>query len=188
MPVTPVGHLALEMLRVENMIAASSMWRAVVAFPDVDWPTLAAAAAAEAGTEEDARAAVVWEREDDTALSQGTDPDTFTPRAIIRHLTDAEITRFGTDGFDTSGMLMLEFELPIPSDYQASVKDALVHFLNTISTIEQEMVLKVIASPHQTVDVQKLERGPMGQIDPDEVNGQHVRKVEYFVSFQGSLL
>jgi len=93
MPVTPTGHLALEMLRVENMIAASSMWRAVVAFPDVDWPTLETAADAAAGTEEDARAAVVWEREDSTALSQGTDPETFLPRAIIRHLTDAEITR-----------------------------------------------------------------------------------------------
>lgn len=188
MPVTPVGYLALEMLHVENMIAASAMWRAVVAFPDADWPTLETAADAAAGTEEDARAAVIWEREDDASLSQGTDPDTFLPRAIIRHMTDAELTRFAGDGFDTQGMLMLEFELPIPTAYQANVKDALIHFLNTISRLEQEMAAKVITSPDQTVDVQKIERGLMGQIDPDEVNGQMIRKVEYFVSFQGTLL
>lgn len=189
MPVTVDGHRGAELLHLENAIAACAIWRAVVEDWDVDWAALKAAADADAGTEEAARAAVIWEKTDvEESMSQGDDPEAATPRCLIRHMSDGEITRAALDQFDIEGMLVMEFELPIPTEYLTSNKDHLVNFLNIISRLEVELATAVIEQPGSTLDVRKLSIGRMGQVESEEGNGLASRLVEYFVGYGGPLL
>jgi hypothetical protein len=162
MAVTPEHDISLELLHLENTLAASEMWRAIVASPLADWPTVKALADAATSSEANARARIIWDDFDDSV-------DDEPPQALIRQLPDTALDRVGLNSWDVLGNLLLLIELPIPTDYRDVAKDSMTHFGNVVGRIIREMKDAVAATPAGLLSIERIQRGGIDRYDPDHV-------------------
>lgn len=162
MPVTPEHDISLELLHLENTLAASQMFRAVVEEPDADWDTVKALADAETADETAARARIIWE-ELDASVSDAP------PQAIIRQLPDTLIERDAWNGFEVRGSLLLLLEFPVPTDYRGTAKDAATDFGNKIGRIIREMKQAAIDTPANLLNIIQIQRGAIARYDEDHL-------------------
>lgn len=160
MAVTPAYDVSLELLHLENTLAASEMFRAVVAQPDADWDTVEALADAATSSEDDARARILWEEIDSSVTD---DP----PQAIIRQLPDTLILWDAWNSANVTGSLLLLLEFPVPSEYRGIAKDAATDFANKVGRIIREMKAAAIATPAGLLNIVQIERGAIDRYDED---------------------
>lgn len=160
MAVTPAYDISLELLHLENTLAASEMWRAIVASPLADWPTVSQLADAATSPAADARERIIWDEFDDSV-------DDVPPQALIRQLPDTAIDRVGTNAWDVMGNLLLLIELPIPTAYRAAAKDSCIHFGNVLGRIIREMKAAAAATPAGLLNIERIQRGGIDRYDPD---------------------
>lgn len=175
--VTPEEWLALELHHLRELVVASECWRACVALPNDTWANVKALADAQSASASDARAKVIIERTDED------DEDHDYPRAVVRHMTGEDAERIGAGAFEISGKLILLFELPVPDVYADAPEAATYDFGNKIGRIIREMSVAVGGGGVLAAD--NIQRGPTGQIDPDDIGGQLVRCAEFIFDQKG---
>jgi hypothetical protein len=179
MPVTAEYDLSLELKHLAATINASAMWRALVATPNSDWTALKAVADLGTSSESAALARIHLDRFDPAG-----DVESW-PFAVIRHLTDSDIERYGTTGWDTTGQLMWFLEIPRPTAYASSLADFAQYARNVIGRILHEMRTAVETDPAGRLNITRIGRGPMGEVDPDDNNGVSVWSVDFVVHHMG---
>lgn len=178
MAVTSEYDWSLELDHLAATINAAEVWRAVCAQPDADWATVKALADAATADDADSLARIHYDY---------FEPDTIEDRpfSLIRHLTEGDIEKAGTTGWDTTGQLMWFLELPVPEAYKADLRDAGQYIRNVIGRLIYEMQIAVQTVPAGKLCIQRFSRGPFGQIDPDQIDGALVWSADFVVHHLG---
>lgn len=178
MAVTAEYDWSLELKHLAATINASEVWRAVCEQPDADWATVKALADAATADDVASLARIHTDR---------FDPDRVEDRpfSLIRHLTEGDIERAGTTGWDTTGQLMWFLELPVPEAYKDNLADAGAYIRNVIGRLLYEMQTAIETSPAGYLNIVRFSRGPFGQLDPDDINGLQVWSADFVVHHLG---
>lgn len=169
---------ALALAHLRNMIADCEVWRAIVAQPGYVWSDLKTLADAATSDRDDAIDAIHYDRIDDEGQSQ------TVPAVLIRHAEEDDFIHQGGAQWDITASFYIEMNLEIPSDYRSSTRLATVDFLNKIGRFRRELLANTNAPGY--LSTVRVSRGLMGEIAPDENNGQRVRTASWILTYDGS--
>lgn len=168
MPLTAKYNLTLVLVHLAAALNASAYWRALVSAPD--------------STEEEIETIASG---DTSGLAEASlaqiklhlyDPDQVESRPffLVRHLTDTDIARFGTTGWETRGQLLMTCEFETPTAYRGDLEQAGHFFCNALGRILDEVKTGIEQSPAGKLNVTAFDVHSVGKIDPDEINGLDV--------------
>lgn len=167
---------------VRAMLGDSATWRALVAQPNVTWETLAALITAETSPQNAALSKVKHGHLEDDA-----DHDDYVapPRIGLRLPDSGDIERLSTMGFSSNLTIIVTAEFPVPDAYQASYQDLYVDGMNKLGGIMRD--LGRLPKQAGYADIRRFGLGPVGQVDPDQNNGESWFGGEVLIELRGGL-
>ena len=178
------AETALTLLYLREQIADSETWKALVELPRSPWSDVKTLADAATADRDEALDAIYFDRIDDAGLGQAENEE--TPFCFIRPWDEWVQSWAATSSWDITGMLLMTFEIPVPTSYRDSIKVATIDFWNKIDTIIQEIQQVGANMTAERLGNPRISRVVLpGEIDPRENNGRRVRRAAFSVETQG---
>lgn len=189
--VTAEHGTALSLLYLREMIADSSMWKALVAQPLAMWSDAKDLADEDTSDRDDALAAILFDRvaEGSDDFAAGEEP----ARCIIRPW-DEWVSEFAaTSSWDVSGLFLMSFEIPEPLEFRGEVQDkigaATIDNWNKLERIVEEIQTQATSpdSPGERLVSVEIRRVILpGLIDPRENKERYIRTASYALRNMGA--
>lgn len=192
--ITPIYAYAKPPHFLREMLAASTMWQAMVYDPEATCAELVALIAGSPGvlSEDFARDSIVL-----GIIPTDTDGYSLVPqvpKALIRYLTDGVKTRTTTSSFDSNLLLMLLIEYKVPPEYRQrnaeAMSNAEIDGLDKIGRIVDQLKTAVLSGAADMLQIESFTFGPHGLIAPEEgeneEDGEWIRTAEIQIRFTGA--
>lgn len=173
------------LLYLREQIADSALWRALVALPRATWADVKAKATLDDASRPNALAAIEFDRKDLKGDAQkGPAENSEVPICFLRPWDEWVQEFAATATWDVTGLILMTFEIPVPTSYRATIQLATVDFWNKMDRIIKEIMEQDYVAERVNRPIIRRVILP-GEIDPIANNGRHVRTAAYSVQAKG---